>query len=74
MFLNWESPSSLIGAQLVCVDWSSSFLLGSRNRVYSGSNNHSLSSLTCLTQWIECSHCQSKLIGLLFSNHLNNGH
>ena len=31
-FLNWESTSSPIGAQLLCVDWTSSFF-------YSGSNN-----------------------------------
>ena len=35
---------------------------------------HSLRRLTRLTQWIESSHWQSKLIGLLFSNHLNNRH
>ena len=39
MFLNWESPSSLIGAQLLCVDWTSGFLLVRGNRVYLGSNN-----------------------------------
>ena len=27
MFLNWESPSSLIGAQHLCVDWTSSFFI-----------------------------------------------
>ena len=27
MFLNWESTSSLVGAQLLCVDWTSIFFI-----------------------------------------------
>ena len=81
MFLYWESPSSLIGAQLLCVDLTSSFFIKFERigciRVATMvivSNNHSLRSLTCLNQWNASSHGQSKLIDLLFSNHPHNRH